>query len=140
MLAPGHEKAFYRAVQAYLRGDADEAAELFRESAAKDTKDKALSDDFFAGLVCAQAGDDDEAIQLLEKVVEDSRPLPDDLMAKYVPGGTLSIGVTEAVTVEVPFGSLAAALALAECYQACCSHCAVGDVRCAGDGPGPAAS
>jgi Flp pilus assembly protein TadD len=67
MLAPGHEKAFYRAVQAYLRGDADEAAELFRESAAKDTKDKALSDDFFAGLVCAQAGDDDEAIQLLEK-------------------------------------------------------------------------
>lgn len=118
MFAPAHEKAFYKGVQAYLKGDATGAAALFREAAAKDTKDKALSDDFFAGLISAQTGKDQAAIELLEKVVQDPRPLPDELMAKYVPGGALEIGVTEHVRVEVPFGSLAAVLTLAECYQA----------------------
>jgi tetratricopeptide (TPR) repeat protein len=118
MFAPGHEKAFYKAVQAFLGGDADGAATLFREAATKDAKDKSLSDDFFAGLISAQTGDDEAAIPLLEKVVQDQRPLPDELMAKYVPGGSLAVGVTEHVRVEVPFGSLAAVLTLVECYQA----------------------
>ncbi|MGH2947918.1 MAG: DUF4236 domain-containing protein [Solirubrobacteraceae bacterium] len=117
MFAPAHEKAFYRAVQAYLKGDAEGAAALFREAASKDAKDKSLSDDFFAGLISAQTGDDQAAIPLLEKVVQGPRPLPDELMAKYVPGGSLAIGVTENVRVEVPFGSLAAVLTLVECYQ-----------------------
>ena len=38
-------------------------------------------------------------------------------MEKYVPGGGASIPVTENVAVDVPFGSLAAALILAEVYQ-----------------------
>jgi tetratricopeptide (TPR) repeat protein len=117
MFAPAHEKAFYKAVQAYLKGDTNGAAVLFREASSKDTKDKALSDDFFAGLISAQAGDDQAAIPLLEKVVQDPRPLPDELMAKYVSRGELSIAVTENVRVEVPFGSLAAVLTLVECYQ-----------------------
>src|SRR4051794_16283190 len=67
MFAPAHEKTFYKAAQAYMSGDADGAAALFREAASKDTKDKALSDDFFAGLISAQTGDDAAAIPLLEK-------------------------------------------------------------------------
>jgi len=118
MFAPAHEKAFYKAVQAFLKGDTDGAAALFREAATKDTKDKSLSDDFFAGLISAQTGDDQAAIPLLEKVVQDQRPLPDELMHRYVPDGSLSVGVTENVRVEVPFGSLAAVLTLVECYQA----------------------
>ena len=53
------------------------------------TKDKALSDDFFAGLISAQTGDDATAIALLERVVADPRPLPDELMAKYIADGSL---------------------------------------------------
>lgn len=45
------------------------------------------------------------------------RELPDELMAKYVPGGRMGLPVTEHVAVELPFGSLAAALTLAEVYQ-----------------------
>ena len=118
MFAPAHEKAFYKAVQAYLAGDATKAASLFMESSEKDVKDKALADDFFAGMIGVQTGDDERAVRLLEKVVQDPRELPDELMAKYVPGGGIAIGVTEHVRVEVPFGSLAAALTLVECYQA----------------------
>jgi tetratricopeptide (TPR) repeat protein len=117
MLAPAHEKAFYKALHAYMNGDNATAARLFREASAKDTKDKALSDEFFAGLISAQTKDDETAIPLLEKVVQDPRPLPDELMTKYGVGGELLIRVTEHVRVEVPFGSLAAALTLAECYQ-----------------------
>ena len=100
-----------------MQGDTSNAARLFREASTKDTKDKALSDEFFAGLISAQTGDDETAIPLLEKVVQDPRSLPDELMAKYVAEGELSIGVTENVKVQVPFGSLAAVLTLVECYQ-----------------------
>ncbi len=49
--------------------------------------------------------------------MQDPRPLPDELMTKYGVSGEMLIRVTEHVRVEVPFGSLAAALTLAECYQ-----------------------
>lgn len=118
LMAPAHEKAFYKAVQAFVAGDADKAAALFRESNEKDVKDKSLADDFFAGLISAQTGDDATAIPLLEKVVQDDRALPDALMDKYVTDGAITIGVTDSVKVDVPFGSMAAALTLVECYQA----------------------
>ena len=38
-------------------------------------------------------------------------------MSKYVEGGGVAVPVTESVAVEVPFGSFAAALTLAEVYQ-----------------------
>lgn len=43
--------------------------------------------------------------------------LPDQLMSKYVAGGQVAVPVTEQVAVEVPFGTLAAVLTLAEVYQ-----------------------
>jgi tetratricopeptide (TPR) repeat protein len=117
LFAPGYEKAFYKAVQTYVQGDAQRAVQLVRESSEKDTSDKALADDLFAGLLSAQVGDNDAAIGYLEKVVTSDTALPDALMDKYVPGGGLSISVTDHVNVDVPFGSLAAALTLAEVYQ-----------------------
>jgi tetratricopeptide (TPR) repeat protein len=117
LMASGYEKAFRKAVNAYADGDAQRAAALFREAAEKDTKDKALADDLCAGVLSAQVGDDNAAVQHLEKVVASEQAVPDQLMEKYVPGGGISIAVTENVAVEVPFGSLAAALTLAEVYQ-----------------------
>jgi tetratricopeptide (TPR) repeat protein len=117
MFASGYEKAFYKAIHAYAAGQTNEALRLFRESSEKDTKEKALADDFFAGIISAQTRDDDAATRYLEKVVNSEQSLPDALMNKYVPGGGVSIPVTENVAVDVPFGSLCAALILGEVYQ-----------------------
>lgn len=117
MLAPGYEKAFHKAIHKYASEDTTGALTLFREAAEKDQSDKALGDDFFAGLLSAQVEDDPSAIWFLEKVVTSDEPLPDQLMSKYVAGGGVAVPVTENVAVEVPFGTLAAALTLAEVYQ-----------------------
>jgi tetratricopeptide (TPR) repeat protein len=117
LLAPGYEKAFHKAIHLYSSGRTDEALARFREAAKKDQSDQALADDFFAGLLSAQTRNDDAAIDYLEKVVTSDKALPDQLMAKYVPGGHVAVPVTEDVAVEVPFGTLAAALTLAEVYQ-----------------------
>ena len=117
LMAPGYEKAFYKAVQAFTRGDADDALRLFKESSEKDTKDRALANNLFVGIISAQVHQDDDAIAFLERVVTSERSLPDELMEKYVPGGGIELPVTESLSVEVLFGSLAAALVLAEVYQ-----------------------
>jgi tetratricopeptide (TPR) repeat protein len=117
VFAPGREKAFYKAVQAYVAGDIDRAVSLFRESSQKDSRDVAVADDLFAGLLLVQTTQHHAAIPYLEKVIASDVPLPDALMNKYVPGGHTEVEVTPGVAVEVPFGSLAAALALVECYQ-----------------------
>jgi tetratricopeptide (TPR) repeat protein len=117
MLASGYEKAFHKAVNAYAGGKTEDALRLFRESSEKDTKDKALADDFFVGLIAALLRQDDVAVPALEKVVNSEQELPDELMAKYCEGGGASIPVTEHVAIDVPFGSLAAVLVLAELYQ-----------------------
>jgi tetratricopeptide (TPR) repeat protein len=120
--APGYEKAFYKAVRSYIAGDTERALAMFRESAAKDVRERSLADDLFAGLLTVQVGPAEAAIPYLEKVVRSDQPLPDQLMQKYAPGGDLTIRVTEHVTVEVPTGSLAAALTLAEIYQRAGRH------------------
>ena len=117
LLAPGYEKAFHKAIHRYASGDTHGALLLFREAAEKDQSSKALGDDFFAGLLSAQLRDDASAIWFLEKVVTAAHALPDQLMSKYVEGGSVAVPVTESVAVEVPFGTLAAALTLAEVYQ-----------------------
>ena len=117
MFAPGYEKAFHKALHQYVAGDSSGALRLFREAAQKDESNKVLADDFFAGLLSAEARDDPSAIWFLERVVTAEHGLPDELMKKYVEGGAIGIPVTDAVKVEVPFGTLAATLLLAELYQ-----------------------
>lgn len=92
LLAPGYEKAFHKAIHTFARGDVPAAVALFEESSAKDTGEKALADDLFAGLLNAQLGNDDAAIRCLEKVVRSDQSLPDELMDKYVAGAGIAIG------------------------------------------------
>jgi tetratricopeptide (TPR) repeat protein len=117
LLASASEKAFYKACQAVGAGNIEQGAALFRESSAKDVKDKTLADDLLAGMFSAQLNQDGQAIGYLEKVVASDQALPDQLMEKYLPGGGVYVPVTENIGVDVPFGSLAAALTLAEVYQ-----------------------
>jgi tetratricopeptide (TPR) repeat protein len=117
MLAPGYEKAFAKGVRLFVNGQAEQALAAFEEASAKDEKNRAIADDFFAGLVAAQLEKQEEAVGYLEKVVASPIELPDPLMTKYIPGGATVIGVTPEVNVRVEFGSTAAALALAELYQ-----------------------
>jgi tetratricopeptide (TPR) repeat protein len=117
LFAPAYEKAFHKAVQTYAGGDLHGAIALFRSSSEKDSADRAVSDDLLAGLLSVQAGDEAAAIPFLEKVVGSDRELPDGLMTKYVAEAFISVVVTDNVSVAVPFGSLAAALVLAQCYR-----------------------
>ena len=82
-----------------------------------DNSDRAVSDDLLVGLLSVQAGDEAAATPFLEKVVGSDHELPDELMTKYVEEAAISVGVTDNVSVSVPFGSLAAALVLAQCYR-----------------------
>lgn len=117
MFAPAYEKAFYKGVAALAAGDTEGALQRFRESSQRDASNAALSDELFAGLLSAQLGQDEAALPYLERVVATNRPLPDELMTKYAPEGGIRLGITDHVVVEVPFGSLAAALTLTEIYQ-----------------------
>lgn len=90
---------------------------LFRKSSEADASGRVLADDLFAGVLGVQAGKADEAIPHLEAVVSSDVTLPDALMTKYRAGGLIKLAVTERVEVEVELGSVAAALALVECYQ-----------------------
>jgi tetratricopeptide (TPR) repeat protein len=115
--APKHEKEYYKALQTYLKGDTERASELFRSASEKDKDGRVLADDLLAGMLSLSAEKPDEAIPHLEEVVASEVELPDELMTKYGFGGGIKLKVTERVMVEVEWGSLAAALALVECYQ-----------------------
>lgn len=117
LFAPAHEKAFAKGVNLYVQGKADEALWHFQDAAHKDSANKSIADDLFAGILCVQLTKPAEAIPYLERVVGSPVELPDELMSKYVPGGEIVISVTPQVPVSVPFGSTAATLALAEVYQ-----------------------
>jgi tetratricopeptide (TPR) repeat protein len=117
LFAPKHEKEFYKALQTYMRGDTEKARVLFRSASENDTGGRVVADDLLAGMLSLSAEKPDEAIPHLEEVVSSEVELPDELMTKYGFGGGIKLKVTERVMVEVEWGSLAAALALVECYQ-----------------------
>lgn len=88
MLAPAYEKAFAKGMRAFAQGKSDEALTHFAEATASDTKGRARSDDFFYAITLIKADQRPEAIDRLETVVQADKPLPDELMQKYVPGAT----------------------------------------------------
>ncbi len=72
-----------------------------------------------ADILTKQAnGDKNKAIALLEQVVQSNQELPTPLMQKYLAEAHLEINITPSITAAVPLGGLAAALLLAELYQA----------------------
>ena len=76
-----------------------------------------LADDLLAGMLSAQLRDDPSAMWFLEKVATADEVLPDQLMSKYIAEAEVQVPVSERVALQVPFGSLAAVLTLAEVYQ-----------------------
>jgi tetratricopeptide (TPR) repeat protein len=117
LFAPDYEKEFHKGILKFLAEDLDAARLHFRASAEKDSGNRMLSDDFLAGLLSYQLDDLPSAIFYLERVVQSDQLLPDQLMTKYIPTGGIEIGVTEGVTIEVPFGTACAILTLVEGYQ-----------------------
>jgi tetratricopeptide (TPR) repeat protein len=117
LFAPGYEKEFARAVEAFVRGDRERARNLFRNASAKDVQNKAVADDLLIGILEVQAGQAKAAIPYLEKVVASKVALPDTLLLKYLPAGGLELQITPLVRVALVWSSLLGALALAEAYQ-----------------------
>jgi tetratricopeptide (TPR) repeat protein len=117
LMAPRYEKEFFKGIQAYLAGDEQGALTHLRAASEADDKERSVADDFFAGLIAAQLGEHAVAVPHLEKVVASDHFLPDGLMDKYVPGGSVEIKLAAAINASVPFGTVCAVLVLAEVYK-----------------------
>jgi tetratricopeptide (TPR) repeat protein len=117
--APRHERDFFMGLDELQHGRPELALQRFEAAARRDTRGRALSDDLLAGLIALQLGQADRAVRHLEAVAESPIQLPDELLAKYVPESALwfELSITPEVGASTPAGSLAAALALVECYQ-----------------------
>ena len=99
------------------RGEPQLALGRFESAARRDNKDRALSDDLLAGLTAVHVGDAARAVPHLEAVVASDAGLPDALLLKYAPELAFEVSITPEVSALIPAGSMAAALALIECYQ-----------------------
>jgi hypothetical protein len=117
LLAPGWESAYRRGVVAVVLGDFGEAVKHFRQASSGDTKN--ASDDLFLAFALVNAGQADEAVPLLEKVVGSEVALPDKLQQKYCQGVSVIVTaeIVPGIRVEVPFDGSGAAFLLAEHYQ-----------------------
>lgn len=117
LLAPKYEKEFHRGVESLLAGDLAAATQHFVAASYADDKGRTLGDELMVGLTAVSGGHHAAAVPYLERVVADERELPDELLLKYASDAVLAIDVTENVRVHVGMDSLAAVLALVECYQ-----------------------
>lgn len=120
LFASAAEKAYHRGVMAYFAGDRPAVIAAFEEVVARDPA--SASAHLFAGLAAAGLDDDARAAAHLEAVLASPAGLPDRLEARYLPEGTYAISVavrvTASITATLPVSELAAALLLAEVYQA----------------------
>ena len=117
MLAPPVEREFFMGLEELKRGEPQLALERFESAARRDKADRALSDDLLAGLTAVHVGDAARAVTHLEAVVASDAGLPDALLLKYAPELAFEVSITPEVSALIPAGSMAAALALVECYQ-----------------------
>jgi tetratricopeptide (TPR) repeat protein len=117
MLALPHERNFFMGLEELKRGQPELALERFETAARRDTGNRALSDDLLAGLTAIHVGDAARAIPHLEVVVASDAELPDALLEKYAPELAFELSITPEVSALIRAGSMAAALALVECYQ-----------------------
>jgi tetratricopeptide (TPR) repeat protein len=117
VLAPPLEREFFMGLEELKRGEPLLALERFESAARRDRGDRALSDDLLAGLTAVHVGDAARAIPHLEAVVASDGGLPDALLLKYAPELAFEVTITPEVSALIPAGSMAAALALVECYQ-----------------------
>jgi tetratricopeptide (TPR) repeat protein len=117
VLAPPLEREFFMGLEELKRGEPQLALERFESAARRDKADRALSDDLLAGLTAVHVGDAARAVPHLEAVVASDAGLPDALLLKYAPELAFEVSITPEVSALIAAGSMAAALALVECYQ-----------------------
>jgi tetratricopeptide (TPR) repeat protein len=115
--APRHERDFFMGLEELKGGRPELALQRFEAAARRDTRGRALSDDLLAGLTALELGNPDLAAPHLEVVVASDVALPDGLLSRYAPELAFELSITPAVGAVIRAGSLAAALALVECYQ-----------------------
>jgi tetratricopeptide (TPR) repeat protein len=112
-----HERDYFKGLEELKRGEPRLALERFEAATRRDTGDRALSDELLAGLTALQVGEPSRAVPHLEAVVASDERLPDALLDKYAPQLAFDLSITPEVRALIPAGSMAAALALVECYQ-----------------------
>ncbi len=111
--APTHEKDFVRALNSQREGRMEEALERFL-AAAGEEPGAALS---AAVILSSRDKGEQQAIALLESVVQKDDEFPTPLMQKYLGDARIPIRVTPRVEAFVPADALAATLLLVELYQ-----------------------
>lgn len=112
--APDYEKALVKGLNEYHAGRPDAALPHFLAAAPQE----AAAAIFAAFALASRPNGRAQAIQLLEGVVQSDAKLPTVLMQKYLASAALPVAVSPTVSAEVPVDGLAAALLLAELYQA----------------------
>jgi len=115
--APRVDKLFFDGVLAYSKGDLKNAETKLREGISQDPAGLHPSLPYLLAFLYLAADDFAHAQPLLEEVLASERPVPDDLMERYGVEGHTRIQVLPKLEAQVPYGSLSAALALAEIYQ-----------------------
>jgi tetratricopeptide (TPR) repeat protein len=120
MLASHYEKQFYRGCVAYQAGEYDAAYQIFEELA--EEGDDTVGDARFMAALCASYTDSNQrAIELLSQLLAEEGPFPgdeDSLAARYLPGATVQVPITQFAFVELRFGAALAMFLLAELLRA----------------------
>ncbi len=112
--APEYEKELVKGLNDYYAGQTDAALPHFLAAAPQES----AAAIFAAFILGGREGGRTQAIQLLEAVVQSDAKLPTVLMQKYLASITLPVAISPTVSAEAPVDGLAAALLLAELYQA----------------------
>lgn len=107
------EKDLAEGLKAYQADERTEALDHFLNAAREEPGAAILA----AALLAERPGGEDQAIKMLERVVNSDEEFPSPLMEKYMPGLELQIDVTPHVSVSVPVNGLATTLLLVELYQ-----------------------
>ncbi|MCA1635667.1 MAG: DUF4236 domain-containing protein [Acidobacteria bacterium] len=111
--APGHEKQFVKALNAFNSGDNVSALEHFFAAASEEPGAAICA----AFMLSEREGESNRAVALLEGVVGTEEQFPTELMRKYLDSARLPVRITPSVEASVPAGALAATLLLVELYQ-----------------------
>jgi tetratricopeptide (TPR) repeat protein len=107
------EKELAEGVKAYRADERTTALDHFLNAATEEPGAAILA----AALLAERPGGEDQAIKMLERVVEYDGEFPTSLMDKYLADMEIEIDITPNVTVSVPVNGLAATLLLVELYQ-----------------------
>lgn len=113
LFASRTEKELAEGLKAYQADERTEALDHFLNAAREEPGAAILA----AALLAERPGGEDQAIKMLERVVNSDEEFPSPLMEKYLPGLEIQIDVTPHVSVSVSVNGLAATLLLVELYQ-----------------------